>query len=183
MLAYAILLVCAMLWLALMWRCCAALVRRIIGVPDPRILTATEERWAAKEIQLDSRDDLDIPDDNVGSLLDCSHGIYSVNSRIVRLGCDVIRSRLGSESMVDRPANRLIIAREWRLWAKDRGLRATHISHLEVYVVERCFIPTIHDINASIIRASAARAMALNSTNRRSNGAQSYWRRWFGLYQ
>jgi len=137
---------------------------------QPNWLSLAEEADAAIEVDLMSEgpDDEDVEDGEVAAYMQGPVVLYSVRSRVVRKAAAVVRARLGGDTMVDKPANRLVISREFRLWATELGVRPKHIVDLEPYVVERCFIPTASDRHVATIRARAARAKALNSTNRRS---------------
>jgi hypothetical protein len=136
---------------------------------NPRRLTSKEEWVSLQEINYND-EAFQTEEDEESACTDLSGCVLqhcSIRSRIVRTGAEAVRARLGSDvCRRDRPDHRLVIAREWRLWAKDRGLRATHISHLEVYVVERTLLPTIHDLRMAAFRVSAARAQALERANR-----------------
>lgn len=91
---------------------------------------------------------------------------FSLGSRFVRLAASVVKAKVGFSVMEDTKANRMVISREFRRWALDRGVRPAHIAAAEPMVIEATLIPTRYELAAAVVRASAARQLAVQSTNR-----------------
>jgi hypothetical protein len=65
-----------------------------------------------------------------------------------------IRADIGP--LRDTPANQLVLAREYRKWAKARGLRPSHTETFRPYVMVGYFLKSEHDIRAESYAISAA---------------------------
>jgi hypothetical protein len=101
-------------------------------------------------------------------------GAMTARSRIVRIACEGVRSKLGVEAV--KPgcqASRNAIAREIRRWATDHKMRPSHIDPLVPLVLAVYFIPTPAALEAAALEASAAYAEALAGVHRIS---------WYGSF-
>jgi hypothetical protein len=121
-----------------------------------------------------------LPDEAVGAQveshrLSSHHPKFTLRSRFVRMSVAHIKASLGGSVTKDTPANRLVISREFRRFATGHGVRPRHIAAAEPVVVEAVFIPTPAERYSAVIRASAARELALRSTSRISLYGERFW--------
>jgi len=74
----------------------------------------------------------------------------------VRKAIEAIKSEVGP--MKKTPAARLVVEREYRKWAKNLGLRPSHIAVFRPYVLVGYFVNSIHELRANAIENSLAAA-------------------------
>jgi hypothetical protein len=101
---------------------------------------------AGEEIPANSLEDLCL--DNL-HLLD-----RRFRTQVVKRAIFDIRADIGPLS--NTPANQLVVAREYRKWAKARGLRPSHTETFRAYVMLGYFIKSEHDVRADVYAKSAA---------------------------
>jgi hypothetical protein len=75
-------------------------------------------------------------------------------TQVVKRAIFDIRADIGPLS--NTPANQLVVGREYRKWAKARGLRPSHTETFRAYVLLGYFIKSEHDIRADAYQKSAA---------------------------
>lgn len=91
-----------------------------------------------------------------GDFVDIMPDINVLTSRdgpwIVRHSVLILRAEIGR--MADRPDNRLIVARNFRLYGQRIGMRPTHIAQWAPVVVEAFFLPIPADFLAKAVAMS-----------------------------
>jgi hypothetical protein len=95
----------------------------------------------------------------VATLLDmCKANLHlsdrKFRTQVVKRAIFDIRADIGTLS--NTPANHLVVGREYRKWAKTRGLRPSHTETFRAYVLLGYFIKSEHDIRADAYNKSAA---------------------------
>lgn len=73
-------------------------------------------------------------------------------NRFARLMVDEIKAKIGPLNHSD--ANKLVVGREFRKLAEEKGVRPSHVIALAPIVVAAYFVPTVHDVDAHMWVAS-----------------------------